>query len=384
MTVKIGVLANEFFDLTLGRLGGFGWAARQVARCFQDHALGVEVVYFTGELRAAPGRSETTVHGTRLVLRQGSALADVRRTRAEHPDVLLVMDYRPNYRLVCWALPRTPMIVWVRDPRPPEDVTKVDSLCIPGAEAVRPKGIVQPDCSSLATLVRVGRRIGRPVVFASPAPHLRDKLARMIGMEIDEFTFLPNPIDLEPGEVRKAPRPLVVFLARLDPYKRPWLCAELARCFPHVDFVLAGHAHYQGEGSWEPRALPPNVRLLGHVDGLEKVRLLASAWVLINTSIHEGLAVSLLEGLACETPLLACVDPGGVVSRFGVYAGRFDGAGLDALPHLAAGLERLLGDAALRDRLGKDARRWVETTHSRAAFLASFQGLCARVGVHWG
>ena len=379
--LKLGVLANEFFDPELGRMGGFGWAARQIARCFADPALGVDVVYLTGELRARPGQQEVVVHGTRLIPRQRSKLRDILRVRAEKPDLLLVMDYRPNYRFVCWALPRTPMIVWVRDPRPPDDVAKVNTLSIPGQNGTRPKGILQPDCSSLGNIARASRWLGRPLLFASPAPHLREKLSRMIGMEVDEFFFLPNPIDLEPGDLRKSERPLVASLARLDPYKRPWLLAELARRFPQVDFVSAGRAHYQGPGSWEPGSLPRNLRLAGHLDDRAKTSLLSSAWVLVNTSIHEGLAVSLLEGLARETPLLACVNPGSVVSKFGIFAGRFDGSGLDALPSLTAGLERLLSDAELRRRLGKEGRRWVEATHNRRRFLEGFSDLCGRAGV---
>jgi glycosyltransferase involved in cell wall biosynthesis len=377
--LKVGILANEFFELTLGRMGGFGWAARQVAQTFKDSSLGVDLVYLTGELRAPRGVPETVVHGTRLIFRR-SALSDLRRARAERLDLLLVIDYRPNYRLLCWALPRTPMIVWVRDPRPSDDVAKVDTLRIPGADRVRPKGIVQPDCSSLGTIVRASRWLGRPVLFASPAPHLQDKLTRMIGMEVDDFAFLPNPVDLAPGQVCKSERPQVLFLGRLDPYKRPWLFAELALRFPDVEFVFAGKAHYQGAGAWDPGPLPGNVRFLGHVDGSQKVRVLSSAWVLVNTSIHEGLAVSLLEGLACETPLVACVDPNGIVSRFGVFAGRFDGTGLDALPSLAAGLGRLLAAPDLRTRLGQEGRQWVESTHNPTRFLESFYGLCARVG----
>ena len=49
--------------------------------------------------------------------------------------------------------------------------------------------------------------------------------------------------------------------------------------------------------------MPPNVKLLGHLDGEQKFQFLSSAWVLVNTSIHEALATSFLDALVCETPL---------------------------------------------------------------------------------
>lgn len=382
--IKIAVLANEFFELSLGRMGGFGWAARNVARCFRDAALGVEVVFLTGELTAQPGRPETEVDGTRLLLRQEDAFSDQQRARAEGIDLLLLIDYRPNYQLYCWGLSRTPMIVWVRDPRAPDDVARVDTLRVPSAPPGIPaQGTFQPDCSSLGAIVRAARADGRPLLFASPAPHLRGRLEAMIGLHVDDVSFLPNPIDLTPGVVRKAEQPRVAFLARLDPYKRPWLYVELARRFPDVEFLLAGRAHFHGSGAWEAAPLPPNVRLLGHVDGEEKLRLLTSAWVLVNASIHEGLPVSFLEALACETPILACVDPGGVVSTHGVSVGSFDGDGLDAVDHLEAALRRLLGNAKWRTQLGRAGRAWVEACHNPSRFLSALRDLGAKAGVIW-
>ena len=380
--IKLGLVANEFFDLSLGRMGGFGWATRQLARYFSSHPeLGIDLIFFTGELCGSIEQREIVVHDTRLILKQSRAVTNLRLTRSERVDALLLIDYRPNYGRLCWALPRTPMIVWVRDPRPPEDVAKVSSLRIPGANGVIPKGIMPLDCTSLGTIARTSRLLGRPIVFATPEPQLRSKLTGAIGMDIDDLSLLPNPIDLEPGDVRKSERPQVIFLARLDPYKRPWLFAELACRFPDVEFLLAGGAYHKGEGTWTPGDLPSNVRFLGHIDGPQKVRALSSAWFLVNTSIHEGLAVSFLEALACETPLLACVDPGGIVSRFGLYAGRFDGTGMEALPALSAGMKRLLSDPGLRLQLGKAGRSWVRQTHNWANFVSSFRDLCARIGV---
>jgi glycosyltransferase involved in cell wall biosynthesis len=129
-------------------------------------------------------------------------------------------------------------------------------------------------------------------------------------------------------------------------------------------------------------ALPAGrVSLPGHIDGEEKIRLLSSAWALVNTSIHEALPISFLEALACETPILNCQDPEGTTSRFGVYVGRWDGTGLEGLPQFVEGLKRLLNDEPLRRRLGQEGRRWVQTHHTGVRFAEAFSELCRRARV---
>jgi glycosyltransferase involved in cell wall biosynthesis len=382
--IKLGIIADEFFDLELGRRGGFGWAARQVALLFnREPELNVEVVFLSRTVRTNNGApSEVRVHDTRLLTRTEGRLADVRRLRAERFDLLLMIDYRPSYRFFAAALPRTPIIIWVRDPRTPEDVRKLDTLRIPGAAGVRPQGIEAPDCTSLGRIVGGSRVLGRPVLFATPAPELVAKVPATYGVAPREVFLLPNPVDLDPGgAIRKCARPRVLFLGRLDPIKRPWLFTELAEQFPEVEFVFLGQSHFEGEGAWRPDGLPPNVRTPGHMDGARKLEMLSSAWLLVNTSIHEALAVSFLEALACETPIVSCQNVEGVASRFGEYVGRSDGDGLDALPRFAEALRRLLRDEAMRTRLGRAGRAWVSETHNTARFLSAFGALCAKVGV---
>ncbi|MDT7541861.1 MAG: hypothetical protein QOE33_1765 [Acidobacteriota bacterium] len=383
--IKLGIVANEFFDLRLGRMGGFGWAARQVARCFVDEpSLGVEVVFLTNAFGVGNGQPETSVHGTRLVSFNRGRLENLRRLRAERLDLLLGIDYRPNYRFFYHALPRTPIVNWVRDPRTPADVAKINTLRLPEACATQPEGVEPIDCSSLARVVRMSRLLSRNVLFATPAPHLAQKCEGAYGVRKRELFFLPNIIDLDTGALTKSTRPRVVFLGRLDPCKRPWLFVKLAEQFPHVEFLFLGRAHFESGAARGVGATLPNVRFMGHVGEEEKARALSSAWVLVNTSIHEGLAISFLEALACETPILSCQNPGGIASRFGIYTGHFDGDGLEGLPHLVAGLEHLVGDEELRLRLGREGRSWVRETHSRAHFLTAFRDLCARAGVALG
>jgi glycosyltransferase involved in cell wall biosynthesis len=174
----------------------------------------------------------------------------------------------------------------------------------------------------------------------------------------------------------------VIFLGRLDPIKRPWLFMELARRFPAVEFLMLGKSHFQGPGSWPIKDLPANVKLLGHVDGELKHQLLSSAWLLVNTSIHEALANSFLEALACETPLLSCNNREGIASRFGIYTGRWPGDGMSGLSAFAHGLERLIEDTERRTRLGQAGRQWVEQTHNGTTFLSAFDKLCERAGMN--
>jgi glycosyltransferase involved in cell wall biosynthesis len=368
--VRVGIVATEFLQPGHTRIGGFGWAASRAADVLR--AAGDEPVFVcpvAGPLPADFG-------GIPLVARRADRLRFVRDLRRARLDVLLSIDYRPWYRAALDSLPRTPLVVWVRDARQPEDVANVAAVRVPGRPDEVPQGLRGIDCTGLAAVVRRSRLLRRPIAFGSPAPDaLTPKLPATYGIDPRPLALLPNPIDAarEPGP--KAARPRVLFLARLDPVKRPWLFVELARSFPDVDFVLAGKSHFTGPGAWEPDALPPNVEARGNVTGDDKLRELDAAWALVNTSPHESLAVSFLEALASRTPLLACVDTESVVSRFGISVGPFPGDGLDALPALRAGLERLLGDDALRERLGTDGREWVRGRHTPERFLAAFREL---------
>jgi glycosyltransferase involved in cell wall biosynthesis len=278
-------------------------------------------------------------------------------------------------------VPRVPIVIWARDPRTPDDIRRISTLRIPGQEDVVPQGIEPFDARSLGRFGRLSALIGRRVLLASKMAHIAAKLPPTYGMESADVLPNPDVLDYASCTAPKTAHPRVVFLARLDPYKRPWLFVELARRFPDVEFLILGRSHFQGAGSWQPVDLPANVSLHGHVDGAEKVRLLASAWALVNTSIYEESPVSMLEALACETPVLSSVDSGDIAPRFGVYTGRFDGTGMEALPALAEGLDRLLRDRAHAAELARAGRAWVTTEHSTARFFEAFDRLCARAGV---
>lgn len=383
--MKLGVVANEYFDHTVSRMGGFGFAAQQAMGVFlEDPALGVEVVCLPARKLTFPDPRRPAVHGVRAVpYRSGSDAAVAAHhaaLRAERPDVLLTIDYRPSYDRVLRTLRRTPTIIWVRDPRTPDDWRMVDSLRIPGAEGVRPQGLGYIDCTPMRWEALRSKLFRRHLMFATLAPHLADKMEATYGMTAPMHS-LPNIVPRPAVAVPKAERPTVVYLGRLDPIKRPWLVFELAARMPDVEFVVIGQAHFTGAGSWSPTAVPPNLRMAGHVEGEAKARLLGSAWLAVNTSIHEAVAFSFFEALAVRTPMVAGVEMGGLVARYGAFVGRFGGTGLQGLDAFERGLRDLLEDHARRERVGGEGQAWVARTHNRDAFLAAFAALCARARV---
>src|SRR4029453_9042660 len=88
----------------------------------------------------------------------------------------------------------------------------------------------------------------------------------------------------------------------------------------------------------------------------------------------------LLEALACETPLVACQNPGFLVSRHGIYTGRFDGSGMVSLGVFSDAVQTLFENSNMRRDLGASGRAWTEATHTRERFLESFAPLCERAG----
>lgn len=374
--LNLGIITDEHLGFADSRKGGFGWASQQVGQFFKERPeLGVQPIIINCERTHGRPGLPIEIEGVPVIWRTGGRLAPA-QLKGQKIDLLLSIDYRPNYRIVFAQKPFTPAIVWVRDPWGPEEHRDLLSLRLPGRPDESPQGIAPPDHRSMRQVWKLSRFLFRKLLFATTATFLRQRVPGAYNIPAPEIPILPNLLTIRPDGVAKSARPSVIFLARMDPVKRPWLFTELARDFPEVDFLLAGKNHFTGPGSWQPENLAPNVKLLGHIEGEEKRRVVASAWVLINTSIHEGLPVSMQETLACGVPQLSTLDPEQTTSRFGIFVGKHGGDGLAALPALREGLRRLITDHALRERLGTAGRAWVTSVHNPDAFLASFQALC--------
>lgn len=214
------------------------------------------------------------------------------------------------------------------------------------------------------------RPIG-PVYARVPVVAVSDSTARDLeerGLPRDRIQVIPNGVELEglhpapAGE--RYPEPTLLYLGRLQRYKRVDLVlqavARLRDQGVEVRLLVGGKGEQRGalEQLRDRLGLGDRVEFLGFVSEETKRELLRRAWVHVLASPKEGWGISVLEAAACGTPSVASDSPG---LRDSVRDGE---TGL-LVPHgeveaLAGALERLMGDAELREAMGRRARGWAE------------------------
>jgi glycosyltransferase involved in cell wall biosynthesis len=136
---------------------------------------------------------------------------------------------------------------------------------------------------------------------------------------------------------------------------------EVSRSWPEARLLLVGgydapheRATFAELKAWiEPRGLSGKIRFLGHVENVAEPLQASDVFVLPSRS--EGHSNALLDGLAAGLPVVASrVGAASEVIRNGengLLVNREDTA------QLVLALDRLLGDAALRRRMGEEARK---------------------------
>lgn len=128
--------------------------------------------------------------------------------------------------------------------------------------------------------------------------------------------------------------------------------------------VIAGRPGWAYGDTLRRIAAEPGVRYLGHVDEPTLSALYASASVLAFPSLYEGFGLPLLEAMSRGVP--AVVGAAGALPELAL------GAAIAVKPDdvnaIAGGLERLLSDHQLRQKLGEEGkRRAASFTWARAA-----------------
>lgn len=178
--------------------------------------------------------------------------------------------------------------------------------------------------------------------------------------------LLPTPVRI-PGQAQKSPTPVAVFISRLDRRKQPHLFLELAGEFPDVKFQVLGKGQDLGyaEQLRKKYSIFKNVEFLDLVDQFSSAafsQILGSAWILVNTSVREGLPNTFLEAASYRCAILSKVDPDSFATNFGYHAADGD---------FAAGLRFLL-----------EGDKWQEKGMAGYSYVKDTYEVSKAIGIH--
>jgi glycosyltransferase involved in cell wall biosynthesis len=221
---------------------------------------------------------------------------------------------------------------------------------------------------------------------ACVSPEVVEDCAELFRVPRQRLRYVPNGRALPPASTMpaaapddSAAEPAVAFVGHLTESKRPADYLEVVSRLRADGF--AGRAWMAGDGPLlEPmRRLGPGsgVEVLGRRDDVPS--LLAAAEVMCFTSIPdgEGMPGVLIEAGFAGVPVVATAVPGtSSVIEDGVTGIVVPVGDLDAL---TAAVRRLIGDPALRRRMGAAARARCETHFSLAASAQIWRELFAEV-----
>ncbi len=219
---------------------------------------------------------------------------------------------------------------------------------------------------------KVAPPLYRSSAIATLSESSKHELVDELGFRDDRVTVVHPGIDprFSPGGERN-PEPMVVAVGRLAPVKRYDVLVRAAhharQQVPGLRLVIVGDGYEKPRveavideldaGDW--------VALRGHVTDSELVDLYRRTWIVASASAREGWGMTMTEAAACGTPAVATRIAGHADA---VRDGR-SGLLADHDPaSLGDAMARVLGDQALRARLGEGALAWAgELTWSNTA-----------------
>jgi glycosyltransferase involved in cell wall biosynthesis len=338
--MRICLISTEIF--AWGKHGGFGRATRLIGGELAKRGINVFAVV---PQRPGQGRVERLDGITVLGFQPSRPLTMLRIFKDIDADIYHSCEVSLATYLAQKAMPHRRHMITFRDPRDFKDWAL--EFALPSLSRSQVLGNYLFESSPL---MRVAVR--RADALFTIAHWLVPKVERMYRPP-QTPRFLPTPVGI-PDAPRKADRPTVCYLARLDRRKRPELFLDLAAQFPHVRFVVLGKSRDQ---RYEQRlrgtyAAQTNLEFMGMVDQFASDahgRTLGESWIMINTATREAMPNAFLESAAHSCAILSAVDPDGFASRFGYNAVRDD---------FAAGLTWLLVGDRWRER-GRLARQHV-------------------------
>jgi glycogen(starch) synthase len=377
--------------------GGSGWSTYELARGLR--ARGHDVLIVRPRPGTPPSIGETSYDGLRIIeigapappipyvrnyfknerlhARLADILSDIiARERIDVAHGQHVMTclpsieaaHRSNIPAVCTVRDYWPVCYW-------SDLihTRDEAALCPGCSArmmvrcVQPRaGIAWP--AALPMIPYMRRNLARKrqglaaadaviAVSSTIAADLQARAPELAGVRLE---VIPNPVDVTDlghraaASERPVKEPYALYLGKLAPNKGTIHLLDVARrANLRWPLVIAGDGPDRPALEAAARRASHDVRFVGWVDRAAATAWLAHASVLIFTSRGpESLSRVLIEASALGVPI-AAMNTGGTPD---IIEDEVTGLLSDSPPELADDLARLVGDEALRARIGAAAR----------------------------
>jgi glycosyltransferase involved in cell wall biosynthesis len=171
---------------------------------------------------------------------------------------------------------------------------------------------------------------------------------------------------------------VVAYLGRLIPVKRPDrfvdMASALSKSIPHARFLVCGDGSLAEETRERALPLDGRIRFLGWRGDVETIY--AACDVVVVSSDNEGMPVSLIEAALAARPTVTTA----VGSAPEVVLDGVTGFVTECEPQaLVERTKRLLGDTALRERMGRMAKERAEREFSGARLIEDTESLYEEV-----
>ncbi len=214
---------------------------------------------------------------------------------------------------------------------------------VPWQQRVYLGSILRPALRQAAAVLVISEKTRQDLLDCYPLPELAAKVSVVPLGVTSSVPAGPLPEGLEPG--------FILAVGTIEPRKNyPRLLAayrELRARIEAPPLVIAGRPGWAYGDTLEKIRSEPGVRYLGHVDEPTLAALYESAVALAFPSLYEGFGLPLLEAMARGLPAVVGAT-GALPELAGDAAVLVDPEDVDAI---ASGLEKVLTDKGLRDRL---------------------------------
>lgn len=202
--------------------------------------------------------------------------------------------------------------------------------------------------------------IAKRVVVTTPV--MREYAIKHYALAPEHVQVIPNYVltDIFSAGAQKPQANRICFVGRLSEEKN--LPALIQACMGlDVELVLIGEGHLRASLQEFAKQLGVNVSMPGNLPHHQLPDAIRQSAIFTLVSPHEGHPKSLLEAMSCGTAVLGADSPG--IREQIVHGETGWLCGTDA-QSIRAGIQLLLANPSLREKLGRNARRFIEENYS--------------------